>query len=58
MPICLRKTVPQLSSLRPACRLEQPQGPANWMLGDLSAALNKEGLAIGGCKVTPEGLGC
>ena len=34
-----------------------PKATANWMLGDLSAALNKEGLAIGGCKVTPEGLG-
>ena len=34
-----------------------PKAAANWMLGDLSAALNKEGLAIGGCKVTPEGLG-
>ena len=34
-----------------------PKATANWMLGELSAALNKEGLAIGGCKVTPEGLG-
>ena len=34
-----------------------PKATANWMLGDLSAALNKEGLAIGGCEVTPEGLG-
>ena len=34
-----------------------PKAAANWMLGDLSAALNKEGLAIGGCMVTPEGLG-
>ena len=34
-----------------------PKAAANWMLGDLSAALNKEGLAIGGCKVPPEGLG-
>ena len=32
-----------------------PKAAANWMLGDLSAALNKEGLAIGGCKVPPEG---
>ncbi|MGB0323063.1 MAG: Asp-tRNA(Asn)/Glu-tRNA(Gln) amidotransferase subunit GatB, partial [Luminiphilus sp.] len=34
-----------------------PKATANWMLGDLSAALNKAGLAIGECKVTPEGLG-
>ena len=33
-----------------------PKAAANWMLGDLSAALNKEGLTIGECKVTPEGL--
>ncbi|NDG94032.1 MAG: Asp-tRNA(Asn)/Glu-tRNA(Gln) amidotransferase GatCAB subunit B, partial [Gammaproteobacteria bacterium] len=36
---------------------KNPKATANWMLGDLSAALNKEGLAIGGCEVTPEGLG-
>ena len=34
-----------------------PKAAANWMLGDLSAALNKAGQAIGECKVTPEGLG-
>jgi aspartyl-tRNA(Asn)/glutamyl-tRNA(Gln) amidotransferase subunit B len=34
-----------------------PKAAANWMLGDLSASLNKEGLVIGGCMVTPEGLG-
>jgi aspartyl-tRNA(Asn)/glutamyl-tRNA(Gln) amidotransferase subunit B len=34
-----------------------PKSAANWILGDLSAALNKEGLAIGDCNVTPEGLG-
>jgi aspartyl-tRNA(Asn)/glutamyl-tRNA(Gln) amidotransferase subunit B len=33
-----------------------PKSAANWILGDLSAALNKEGLAIGDCNVTPEGL--
>ena len=53
----LTKIVPQLSSLRPAAASNNPKAAANWMLGDLSAALNKEGLAIGGCKVTPEGLG-
>ena len=36
---------------------KNPKATANWMLGDLSAALNKEGLAIGECEVTPEGLG-
>ena len=36
---------------------KNPKAAANWILGDLSAALNKEGLAIGGCMVTPEGLG-
>ena len=34
-----------------------PKAAANWMLGDLSAGLNKEGMAIGDCKITPEGLG-
>jgi aspartyl-tRNA(Asn)/glutamyl-tRNA(Gln) amidotransferase subunit B len=36
---------------------KNPKATANWILGDLSAALNKEGLTIGGCEVTPEGLG-
>ena len=36
---------------------KNPKATANWILGDLSAALNKKGLTIGGCEVTPEGLG-
>jgi len=33
-----------------------PKAAANWVLGDLSAALNKDGLTIDDCKVTPQGL--
>jgi aspartyl-tRNA(Asn)/glutamyl-tRNA(Gln) amidotransferase subunit B len=33
-----------------------PKAAANWVLGDLSAALNKDGLTIEDCKVTPQGL--
>ena len=33
-----------------------PKAAANWVLGDLSAALNKDGLTIDDCKVTPQSL--
>ena len=33
-----------------------PKAAANWVLGDLRAALNKDGLTIDDCKVTPQGL--
>ena len=33
-----------------------PKAAANWVLGDLSAALNKYGLTIDDCKVSPQGL--
>jgi aspartyl-tRNA(Asn)/glutamyl-tRNA(Gln) amidotransferase subunit B len=33
-----------------------PRLAANWILGDLSAALNREGLDIDGCRLTPDAL--
>jgi aspartyl-tRNA(Asn)/glutamyl-tRNA(Gln) amidotransferase subunit B len=34
----------------------QPQVVANWVIGDLSGALNKEGLDIEACRIPAEGL--
>src|SRR5690606_32307139 len=39
-----------------AARTARPKAAANWVLGELGGALNREGLEIGDSKVTPKAL--